>query len=194
MNIKITIINGSIRNGGNTDRLLSELEKGISQTEVNYKKFVLRNSNISGCKGCYYCYKHNKCSIKDDMQEIHSELQSSDLLIFATPLYWWGVTGLLKTFIDRLYLYYPKNNADLIKGKNLILLIPMHVNKNEHGEQAFLSETEPIIKTSNYIFKRLGINILDIIFYEGLNSKNDLLTKTEYLNDTFILGKNLANI
>ena len=128
------------------------------------------------------------------MQEIHNELQNSDLLIFASPLYWWGVTGLMKIFIDRLYLYYSKRNTELIAGKKLIILTPMHVNEIEHGKKAFKSEIEPFIKTSKYIFTRLGIKILDIIFFEGLNAKGDATKNIEYLNRIFKLGEQLVHL
>ncbi|MEJ2627298.1 MAG: flavodoxin family protein, partial [bacterium] len=104
MGKKAILINGSLRAKGNTDTIIKSLLQGAQNTDILIKQFVLRELKISGCKGCYFCYDHNKCSIKDDMQKIHKELQQSDLIIFASPMYWWGVTGLMKTFIDRLYL------------------------------------------------------------------------------------------
>jgi len=194
MGKKVTIINGSLRVDGNTDVLLKELLKGTKKDDINVKQFVLRDRIIEGCKGCYYCYKHDNCATKDDMQEIHQELQNSDLLIFASPMYWWGVTGLMKTFVDRLYLYYPKRNAGLIAGKKLIILMPMNVNPTEHGEKTFKSEIEPLIMTSKYIFKRLGIKIVNMIFFEGLNAKSDATKNIEYLNKAFKLGERLVHL
>lgn len=194
MNNKLTIINGSLRVNGNTDVLIKELLKGTKKTDIKCKHIVLRDKNLEGCKGCYYCYKHSYCSIMDDMQEIHQDLQNSDLLIFASPLYWWGVTGLMKTYIDRLYLYYSRRNAELIAGKKLIILTPMHVNEIEHGKKAFISEIEPLMKTSKYIFARLGIKIKSMMFFEGLNAKTDAAKNMEYLNKIFRLGEELVNL
>jgi multimeric flavodoxin WrbA len=99
---RIVIINGSLRVNGNTDVIINSLLKGAENADAIIKQFVLREKIISGCNGCYYCYEKDRCSIKDDMQEIHHELQQSDLIVLASPMYWWGVTGLMKTFIDRL--------------------------------------------------------------------------------------------
>ncbi len=191
---RIVIINGSLRVKGNTDAIIESLLEGAENTDVAIKQFVLRDKKINGCKGCYYCYENNNCSIKDDMQEIHHEIQQSDLIILASPMYWWGVTGLMKTFIDRLYLYYPKRNGHFVAGKKLILIIPMNVNEKQHGREAYISEIEPIQMTSKYIFKRLGIQILDIVYYPGLRSKGDALKNKEYLNQSYKLGQKLVHL
>lgn len=191
---KVVIINGSLRVHGNTDTLLANLLNGIKKTNITTIQYLLRDKNIEGCNGCYYCYNNSSCSIKDDMQEIHRELHNSDLLILASPLYWWGVTGLMKTFIDRLYLYYPKRNAALIAGKKAIIITPMHVNEAEHGEKAYKSEIEPITMTYKYILKRLGIDILDIIFFPGLNNKGDAEKNTKYLNSIYQIGEQLPGL
>jgi multimeric flavodoxin WrbA len=191
---KVLIINGSLRTGGNTDTVLASLIEGIKNTKIIATQYFLRDKKIEDCKGCYYCYKNNSCSIKDDMQEIHQEIQKSDLMIFASPMYWWGVTGLMKTFIDRFYLYYPKRNGHLVDGKKLLFIVPMNVNEKQHGQKAYISEIEPIQMTSKYIFKRLGIEIIDIIFYPGLSAKGDAKKNTMYLNSVYKIGKQLNEL
>jgi multimeric flavodoxin WrbA len=194
MRRRIVIINGSLRANGNTDVIIKRLLDGAESTDATIKQYVLRDKNINGCKGCYYCYKNNNCSIKDDMQEIHHEIQKSDLIILASPMYWWGVTGLMKTFIDRLYLYYPKRNGHFVAGKKLLIIIPMNVNEKQHGPEAYISEIEPIQTTSRYIFKRLGMEIIDIVFYPGLSAKGDAIKNRKYLNDSYKLGQKLAHL
>jgi multimeric flavodoxin WrbA len=192
MQKNILIINGSLRTKGNTDTLVDHLINGISRIDVAVTKYILRDKEVNGCKGCYYCSKNISCSIQDDMQKIHHEIQKSDLLIFASPMYWWGFTGLMKTFIDRLYLYYPKSNAHLVKGKKLVLIIPMNVNKSQHGKEVYLSEIEPLQMTTKYIFGRLGIEIIDIKFFPGLSKKDDAKNNENYLNCIHKLGENLS--
>ena len=191
---RTVIINGSLRAKGNTDVVINSLLNGTKKSDTIIKQFVLRNKNIGGCRGCYFCYKNDHCTLKDDMQEIHNEIQKADLLILASPMYWWGVTGLMKTFIDRLYLYYPKSNGHLVAGKKLLFIIPMNVNEKQHGRKAYLSEIEPIQMTSKYIFKRLGIELIDIVFYSGLSAKGDAIKNVEYLDSAFKLGENLIEI
>jgi len=191
---RIVIINGSLRANGNTDAIIKSLLDGAESINAIIKKYVLRDKIINDCKGCYYCYNNNNCSIKDDMQEIHQDIQKSDLIILASPMYWWGVTGLMKTFIDRLYLYYPKRNGHFVAGKRLLLIIPMNVNEEQHGREAYISEIEPIQMTSKYIFKRLGIEIIDIIFYPSLSAKGDANKNREYLKYSYQLGQKLDHL
>ena len=70
----------------------------------------------------------------------------------------------------------------------------MHVNEKQHGREAYMSEIEPIQMTSKYIFKRLGIEIIDIIFYPGLSAKKDAIKNREYLNNSYKLGQQLAEL
>jgi multimeric flavodoxin WrbA len=194
MKKKIIIINGSCRQGGNTDKLVQNFEKGAQNTNAEISKYILRNESINNCIGCYYCYDNPRCSIKDDMQKVHNDLQNSDLIVLASPMYWWGVTGLMKTFIDRLYLYYPKNNAHLVHGKKLVIMVPMNVNQEQHGLAVYQSEIEPLQMTSGYIFKRLGIEVLDIIFYPGLNDKESIKKHEEHLANAYRLGKTIETL
>ena len=194
MKKKAFIINGSLRKGGNTDIILDYFIEGLKKTNIDFEYTFLRNKEIAGCKGCYHCYNHDRCSIKDDMTGIHQSTQKADLLVFASPMYWWGVTGLMKTFIDRLYMYYPKSNGKLIAGKKLLILTPMNVNETEHGKDIYESEIEPLEMTSKYIFKRLGVEIADMIFYPGLNAKNDAKKNPAYLESAYKLGENIMKV
>jgi NAD(P)H-dependent FMN reductase len=189
----VTIINGARRAGGNTDRLVKILFDSALESGLNLHSHVLRNLRIDDCAGCYHCYKNPGCSRKDDMEEIHQHLQASDLLVLASPMYWWGFTGLTKTFINRLYLYYPENNASRVRGKKAIVLMPMHVNPREHGLEAYKSEIQPVTLTIKYIFRRLKMEVIGIRFYPGLTGRHDLKNCPGFLDITEKLGKNLGN-
>ena len=194
MGRRILIINGSERVNGNTDTIIKSLLEGTENTDAVITQYVLRNNKIKGCNGCYYCYDNEICAIKDDMQEIYDEIQQSDLIILASPMYWWGVTGLMKTFIDRLYLYYPKKNGHLVAGKKLLLIVPMNVNEKQHGREAYLSEIEPIQMTTKYIFKRLGIKVIDVVFFPGLSGKGDAAKNKACLKTAYDLGQKLIQL
>lgn len=191
---RVLVINGSLRVRGNTDTLTASLMEGVKSADITARQYFLRDKKIAGCKGCYGCYKKSNCAIKDDMQEIHGEIQKADLLVLASPLYWWGVTGLMKTFIDRLYLYFSRTNTGMIAGKKALVITPMHVNEIEHGERAYRSEIEPITMTYQYILGRLGVDIVDMIFYPGLNHKGDAKKNNGYLNRVYNTGKGLCGL
>jgi len=191
MSKKILVINGSLRARGNTDTLLASLVEGIKSTDAAVTLHVLRDKKIQDCRGCYFCYENDRCAVNDDMQGIHNDVQNSDLLVLASPLYWWGVSGLMKTFIDRLYLYYPRRNTRMIAGKKAVIFTPMHVSTAEFGEEAYESEIEPLTMTYRYILKRLGVEILDMAFFPGLTQKDDAKKNPAYLNRAQQLGARL---
>ena len=75
MKKKMIINNGSCRDGGNTDMLVSMLEKGVKKRQINLNKHILRKKSINNCNGCYHCFKNTRCLIRDDMQVIYEEIQ-----------------------------------------------------------------------------------------------------------------------
>lgn len=173
--------------------LLASFEKGLDPRIV-VNKHVLRDKAIDDCTGCCHCFKHSFCSIKDDMQAIHQDIQMSDMIVLASPMYWWGVTGLMKIFIDRLYLYYPKNNIKRVAGKKLLALVPMNVNPDKHGLKVYQSEIEPLEMSIKYIFKRLSIDIIDIIFYHGLNEKSAVKGREDYIEHVYRVGNQILSM
>lgn len=91
-----------------------------------------------------HCLEKGTCSINDDMTEIRKAIQETDILIFASPLYWGSVTGLMKTFIDRLFFYYHPSNKPLISGKKAVIVAPMN--------QKITNEETKILKNSIIVF------------------------------------------
>jgi multimeric flavodoxin WrbA len=102
----VLIVNGAIRNNGNTDILVGKIIDGAKNAGLNPNLIELRNKNISNCIGCYKCLRESECNFQDDMTEIRNQINSAELMILASPLYWCGVTGLMKTFLNRLFFYY----------------------------------------------------------------------------------------
>lgn len=100
---KILVVVGSGQVHGNTNELVEFFIKGAKESGNQVEKIVL-NKNIQGCLGCGYCQKNNhQCALKDEMQNYYSLFNESDLIVFASPLYFWSISGRLKSFIDRLY-------------------------------------------------------------------------------------------
>ena len=105
MSKKIIILNGAARKNGNTAKLAEAFAEGARSAGNEVKSFYLDDMNIHSCKGCLNAGKNSKspCSQKDDMDKIYSEFEETDVIVFASPLYFWTVTGTLKTAADRLY-------------------------------------------------------------------------------------------
>ncbi len=187
MENNILIINGSLRIDGNTDILVKEIIAGTEPTDVNINLAELRNKKIADCIGCYACSKESKCSLSDDMIDIRNKVEQADLLIFASPLYWGAITGLMKSFIDRLFYYYHSQNKALVSGKKAIVVTVMH--QKSGGD-----EEENLTKFYDDLCAALGIKIINKIFFDGLMEKGAVLNKQEHIEQASFIGKNLKKL
>ncbi len=101
---KITVLVGSPRKNGNTEILADAFIKGAEQAGNEVTKIRLSERKVNGCIGCDYCTKNDgKCVQKDDMQAIYDTLYETDVIVLATPIYYFGITAQLKAVIDRFY-------------------------------------------------------------------------------------------
>lgn len=102
VNMKIVLLNGSPRRGGNTEIMINTFMENVKDHDV--VKLNIASMNIKGCLGCKYCWSHQgECVQKDDMEQVWTHLKEADVLIFGSPIYWFDMTAQLKTVIDRMY-------------------------------------------------------------------------------------------
>ena len=97
----ILVISASPRKGGNSDVLCDEFIKGAQQAGHKTEKIFLRNFKVNYCTGCGVCNSTHKCVQKDDMADILNKMVEADVIVFATPVYFYSMDGQMKTLIDR---------------------------------------------------------------------------------------------
>lgn len=99
---KVLILSGSPRKGGNSDRLADEFARGAEQSGNEVEKIFVADKKIGYCKACYYCRDHGgECIIKDDMASVLQKMINADVIVFASPVYFYSVDAQLKALIDR---------------------------------------------------------------------------------------------
>ena len=108
---KVVIISSSPRKNGNSEILAFEAAKGAKDAGNEVEILLLRDKTINFCRGCLACQKLLKCVIKDDMAEMIEKVKTADAVIFATPIYYYEMSGQLKTFLDRCNPLYPQEYA-----------------------------------------------------------------------------------
>lgn len=98
---KVLIISTSPRKGGNSQALADAFMKGAKEANNQVEKVELYAKNINFCLGCLACQKSGQCVIKDDANAIVEKMRDADVLVFATPIYYYAMSGQMKTMLDR---------------------------------------------------------------------------------------------
>lgn len=127
--MRVLAVLGSPRKCGNTEILVDEILKGAELKGHIAEKMRLYDCEILPCLDCRGCKRASSgytCVLSDAMSEIYSRLEGADLIIFGTPIYWYGPTAKMKLFIDRLRPYIA--NRKLAGKKGLV------VTPSEEGE------------------------------------------------------------
>lgn len=111
MKKRVLILSASPRKGGNSDTLCNQLMEGAQQAGHQVEKIFLKEKKINYCTGCGACYNSgNGCSQKDDMENMLNKMIDADVIVMATPVYFYTMNGQMKTFIDRTCSRYTEIN------------------------------------------------------------------------------------
>lgn len=105
--MKVLVINGSPRRGGNTSIAIAEMQKVFDEAGVETKVVQVGNKDVRGCTSCYFCKKNGRCVFDDVVNEVASELEGADGLVVAAPVYFGSANGTVSAFMDRLFYSTP---------------------------------------------------------------------------------------
>lgn len=119
MSKKVLLISASPRIRGNSDSLCDEFMRGVMDSGSHAEKVRLHQKNYKGCLGCGVCkINDGKCVQNDDIKELLDKMLEADVIVLATPIYFYSMDGQLKLFIDRTYPMYPQ-----LKGKDFYFIL-----------------------------------------------------------------------
>ena len=147
---KIVVLNGGPRLNGNTAELIKAFTAGAEANGHTVIRFDLERMNIHGCKGCLGGGKDpaSPCVQKDDREKIYPEYKCCDLLVLASPMYYWGITGQLKCAIDRLFAVTESDPKWATPKQNVVLLMASEGNSAENSA--------PVLDYYHSLLKFLG--------------------------------------
>lgn len=122
---KILVLNGSPRKNGNTSALIERFCAGAEDAGNKCTIFHIDNMNINGCKGCFGCDKNKDypCVQKDDMEKIYLAYREADVIVFASPLYYWHLSGQIMTVLNRMLAVMRTDTDYSIDEKESVLLM-----------------------------------------------------------------------
>ncbi len=178
--MNILVLSGSPRNGGNTDLLVGAFVKGASQKH-KVEVVSVHDYKVNPCMGCNACFKNEThvCVQNDDMSLIYEKTSRADMLVIASPVYFYGISAQLKTVIDRFH--NPIRDTFPIKKMALLLV-----------GAATLPELFDSILTQY----RLCLNFFKLedaghVLVRGAKDKGDI-KNTDALNEAFELGQSIS--
>lgn len=120
---RIIILNGSPRKKGSTASLIRSFREGAESAGNEVTEFYLNGMNIHPCIGCQRCRSGaDPCAFKDDMGSIYRAFLECDVVVFASPMYWWTIDAQLLTAVDRLYALHSVYGIDKLKRKSVLIM------------------------------------------------------------------------
>jgi len=148
--MQVTTLLGSAKKKGNTATVLGWLEEELESLGHDVERIYLNNKSIRGCLGCAKCRENPDeiaCVQKDDAIDIMEQMISTDVVLFASPIYFWGFPAQIKALIDRGYSlvtnYHKPGHTSLMKGKRIGLLVT--------GADAYEDNAEGVFTAFNRI-------------------------------------------
>lgn len=178
---KIFIFSSSLRKGSNSEILALKIKEGAERSGNIVKFLSARDIDVKYCTGCLSCVKTGKCVLQDSMNGLYKEIADSDILVFASPIYYYGISGLLKTFLDRLN---PLFNSEY-KFKEVYLAFSA---AEDEGEETYKRAVSAV---SGWADCFDGVEIKDVVFAGGVNLAKAINSHKEILDKALKLGESI---
>ncbi len=178
--MKITILMGSPNKKGSTAILAEEFKRGAEEAGHTCEMIDVCHANVHPCTGCIYCGYEGPCAQKDDMEDIRKTLQQSDMVVFATPLYYYGMSAQLKTVVDRFCAFNSSLNSRHLKSA----LLTVAWNADDWTFEALTAHYNTLVRYIN--FEDMGMIL-------GYGCGTPSMTKRSgYPEQAYKLGKSLS--
>lgn len=176
--MNILVLTGSPRKNGNSNTLVDYFVRGANEAGHNIKRFDAAFKNIHSCTACNHCGMNGKCIFNDDFEFVSNNIVDADMVVFATPMYYFGISAQLKAVIDRFYSI----NAKIQTPKKAALFLT-YADTSEKVALPVKSHYEAILDYLNWT--NAGCIVVPGVWEEGN------INHTHYPKLAYELGKNL---
>ncbi|MBQ7496547.1 MAG: flavodoxin family protein [Selenomonas sp.] len=178
MSKKVLILSGSPRKNGNSDFLCEKFMEGAQTAGHEVEKIFVSSKKIGFCRACYACRGTGKCFQQDDMKEILASILAADVLVMASPVYFYAINGQMKTLIDRTLPRWTE-----IKDKELYYILTA------------AEDSEAIMQRSLECFRGFadcfsGMQEKGVLLAHGLYEKN-AAKESPYVQQAYDMGRNV---
>ena len=175
----VIIVTSSPRKNGNSEILAQKFAEGAKSAGNQSNIIAVRNIDLKFCTGCLYCNTHDKCVLNDGMNALYESFQNSDVLVFATPIYYYSVCGQLKTLLDRLNPLFVRKN----KFKDVYLLATA-ADDDDSAMDGAVKDIQGWISCFD------GVTLKGVIRGIAVTDKGEI-NNTAYPKQAYEMGKNI---
>ncbi len=177
--MKIVVLMGSPNRKGSTKILVENFLKGATESGHDCEVIDVCHANIHPCTGCVACGYEGPCVQKDDVEKIKAKLLASDMVVFATPLYYYGMSAQLKTVVDRFCAYNSSLNSRHLKSA----LLTVAWNADDWTFEALKAHYKTLVRYINFEDKGM------ILGY-GCGTPS-MTNRSRYPEEAYNLGRSL---
>ena len=187
--MKVLGIMGSPRRQSNTDILLDRALEGAKEAGAEVEKVLTSKFKISPCLEIYACRKDGNCAIKDDMQLLYRKLLEADHVIFASPIFFYGITSQAKSVVDRCQALWVRRHVlgmgkeDKRERRGVFISVGA-----TRGTKLF----DGAVLTVKYFFDAIGVRYSGDLLVRGIDNKGEIKEHHTALDDAFRLGQGLV--
>ena len=176
----VLVITTSLRTKSNSDILAERLIAGAKDAGHQVELISLKGKTIGFCRGCLACQKTQKCMLKDDAVMIAEKVMNADTLVFTTPIYYYGMSGQMKTLLDRMNPLYSSD----YKFRNVYLL------SVATEDEAFVPE-KAVIGLQGWVDCFEKAELAGSLFCGGMNDAGEAAKRTDEQREAYEFGKAL---
>lgn len=178
---RVLVITTSLRAKSNSDILAERLIDGAADAGHEVEHISLKGKEIRFCVGCLACQKTQRCVQKDDAVEIAEKVKEAETLVFVTPVYYYEMSGQMKTLLDRLNPLYSSD----YKFRKVYML------STAAEEDAFVPD-KAVSGLQGWVDCFERAELVDTLFCGGINDPNEAQSKTAELEKAYEFGKQLS--
>lgn len=176
MGKKVLILSGSPRKGGNSELLCEAFGKGAASAGHEVEIIRVAEKNIACCRACYACKKDGVCVIKDDMAEVLQKMIDADVLVLASPVYFYSIDAQLKAVIDRTVARWLE-----VKKKEFYYIVTM-------ADEELSSAETTLACFRGYADCVSGAKEMGVLIGNGVYEKGEI-QQTEKLKEAYEMGQ-----
>ncbi len=183
----------SPRAGGNTDLLLEEYVRGMTDGGATVETVYVRDRHFQPCRECHACSSTGVCIIDDEMPAMHEQIESSDRIVLATPVFFYQTSSLAATVIERSQPFWARKhllNRPLPDQRDGIRRLGAWLAVGAtRGKKLF----DGMQLTARYFYDALNTELIDMLTYRGVDEKDAIHSHPTALTDAYAAGRRLAN-